>query len=379
MVKTFTVDTNPKVVQWAVSTAGWEKKELVKALGIRENVYDGWLDGSIKPTIKQLEKLASKTKRPIASFFLTEQPQEEPKPKDYRMLPDKEGEFEKKTIFAIRKSRYLQEISNELSLNINVNLSLKLKKVTLSDRAEEIAQLYREMLNLSIEKQEAFGSKPYAIYDHLRNALEDFNIFSFQISMPLNDARGFALADKTPKVIVVNSADEIKPRIFTLVHELAHILLGETSIDIPNFDAQDDIEKWCNSFAASFLMPKEILAKVYRDNKDNIRSGLILNKISNKYNVSKSMFVYNLSKHDYISKQDYQNFRDAISNVETKKTSAGGGGVPQDQKCLSMFGKKFVSLVADNIEKEQITTNDALSYLSIKSRNLDKVISRAGK
>ena len=379
MAKTFTVDINPKVIQWAVNTAGWEKKDLIKALSIRENIYDGWLDGSIKPTIKQLENLAGKTKRPIASFFLAEQPYEEPKPKDYRMLPDKEGEFEKKTIFAIRKARYLQEISNELSLNINLNLGLKLKKVTLNEQSQEIANLYREKLNLSIEKQEKFGSKPHDFYNYLRDVLEDFNIFSFQISMPLNDARGFALADKIPKVIVVNSADEIKPRIFTLIHEFAHVLLGETSIDIPNFEAQDDIEKWCNSFTASFLMPPEVLAKVYGENKDNIRSSLILNKISNKYNVSKSMFVYNLSKNDYISKQDYQNFRDAISTAEKKRVSSGGGGVSQDKKCLSTLGKKFVSLVADNIEKEQITTNDALSYLSIKSKNLGKVISKAGK
>ena len=64
---------------------------------------------------------------------------------------------------------------------------------------------------------------------------------------------------------------------------------------------------------------------------------------------------------------------------EKKKPSSGGGGQKQDIKCISTLGKKFISLVADNLEKEQITTNDALSYLSIKSRNLDKVISRAGK
>lgn len=377
--QSFKVEVNPEVLKWAIESAGWKKEELVKSLGISDKIYESWLNGSSNPTIKQLEDISKKTKRPLASFFLPVAPKEDPKPKDYRMLPDKKDKFERKTLFAIRKARYLQEISNELSLNINETLGLKLKKATINDNPQKNAEEYRIKFDFSIEKQEKFKSKPHDFYNYLRDVLGNFNILSFQVPMPIQDARGFALADRDPNVIIVNSSDEIKSRIFTLIHEFAHILLGETSIDIPDFETQNDIEKWCNSFAASFLMPKDILVKIYNENRDNIKSGKILNKISNKYNISKSMFVYNLSKNNYISKQDYQNFRDAISTIKEKKPPSSGGGVSQDKKCISTLGKKFVSLVADNIEKEQITTNDALSYLSIKSKNLDKVISRAEK
>jgi Zn-dependent peptidase ImmA (M78 family) len=373
--QSFKADVNPELIKWAVETAGWKKSELVKKLDISESTYEGWLEGSAKPTIKQLEKLAKKTKRPLASFFLPKAPKKDPKPKDRRQLPDKKGEFEQKTIFAIRKARYLQEISYELLLNLQQNPRAKLRKTTLKENPEEIASLYREKFNLD---EKRFSSKPYVLYNYLRDVLEDFNVFSFQISMPLNDARGFALADKIPRVIVVNSIDDIKPRIFTLLHEFGHILLGETSIDIPHFGDQSRIERWCNNFAASFLLPKDVLEKIYHEYEKNIMSRKILKRISNRYNVSESMFVYNLSKYNYISKRYYQNFLDAVTKTKKKKSSSGGA-VTQDKKCLSTLGKKFVSLVADNIEKEQITTNDALSYLSIKSRNLDKVISKAGK
>src|SRR3989338_6826605 len=375
----FKVEIDPKLLKWAIDSAGWKKEELIKALGISEKVFDGWLSGSVNPTMKQLEDISKKTKRPLASFFLPKPPIETPNPKDYRMLPDKKDVFERKTLFAIRKARYLQEISNELSLNINKNLKLNLKRVTISDNPQEIAEKHRELLNLTIERQEKFKSKSHEFYNYLRDVIEDFNVLSFQISMPIKDARGFALADKDPMIIVVNSADDIKPRIFTLIHELGHILLGKTSIDIPSLENQDVIEKWCNDFSAALLMPRQLLVRIFEDYKSKLTDGKILNYISNKYNISKSMFLFNLTKNNYISTQNYKNFLNAVYKEEKKKPSSGGGGQKQDIKCISTLGKKFISLVADNLEKEQITTNDALSYLSIKSRNLDKVISMAGK
>src|SRR3989338_3823812 len=110
------IQIKPEVIKWAIGTSGWEESELISKLNISEAICKDWLKGNI--TIKQLEALADKLKRPLAAFFLPEPPEEEPKPKDYRMLPEKEGKFNKKTILAIRKARYLQEISNELSLNI---------------------------------------------------------------------------------------------------------------------------------------------------------------------------------------------------------------------------------------------------------------------
>ena len=201
--KSFQVDVKPEVLKWAVETAGWERKELVAALKITESVYEGWLSGEIKPTIKQLELLSKKTKRPLAAFFLPKPPKEEPLPKDYRMIPDRIGKFDRKTWLAIRKARYLQEISSELALNINKEVKAKIRKAKITDNPEQIALHYRELFDLTLEKQTKEFKDAYKLYNYLRDTLEDYNIFSFQISMQLEDARGFVLADKKPVIIVV--------------------------------------------------------------------------------------------------------------------------------------------------------------------------------
>ena len=105
------VEVVPGVLAWAIKSAGWDEKELIDKLGISPNVYKGWMDGSVRPTLNQLENVANKTKRPLSAFFLSIPPVEKALPKDYRMLPSKEGKFDRRTIIAIRKAKEFQDIT----------------------------------------------------------------------------------------------------------------------------------------------------------------------------------------------------------------------------------------------------------------------------
>ena len=69
---------------------------------------------------------------------------------------------------------------------------------------------------------------PVRAFDQWREWLESLNISVLKLKIPAGDARGFSLTDGEPSVIVVNSADAERARLFTLFHEYAHLLL-----DIP--------------------------------------------------------------------------------------------------------------------------------------------------
>jgi hypothetical protein len=62
-----------------------------------------------------------------------------------------------------------------------------------------------------------------------------------------------------------------------------------------------------------------------------------------------------------------------------KRKSTGFKAASADKRCIQEKGQKFVSLVASNLEQGLITYSDALDYLSIKSKNLEKVLSRVKK
>ncbi len=385
MAHSLKVEIEPPVFQWLRTSAGWSIEDVAGRLRTSVEVVEAIETGRRSATLRQLRELSKAYKRPLASFMLSEPMQEPPLPKDYRMLPDRKNMFDRKTIFAIRKSRSLQEISSELSGNIDYSTAPQVERIAISMKPDEIATRYREQFGIDETVEKKFKTS-YEFFNHLRDAFEGLNVLVFQFSMPVEDARGFALTDDTPNVIVINSKDSIEARLFSLMHEFGHTLLGETAIDIPDITARsrNEIETWCNDFASAFLMPRSLAIKVFKSSDGNLTDTSFLNSLSRRYKVSKAMLLYNMLKLDFISKREYRStlerYRPKPRPKETgddKERKKQTGGIPVDKRCLSMVGNKFVSIVANNYDRKHITYTDALNYLSIRSKNFDRVLSRA--
>ena len=377
------VDIELSVLKWLIDSSGWSNDEIAKRLNTSTRNIQKIIEGKKKPTFRQLQELSGIFKRPIAAFLLSKPKAEKPKPKDYRLLPDKVDKFDKKTLLVLRKTRRLQELSRELSRNIKYETKTKLEKAKVIDNPEKIAEKYRNIFELTLEKQRKFKTA-YELFHYLRDVLEDMNIYVFQFSMSVEDARGFVFVDDSPNVIVVNTKDNIEARLFSLMHEFGHILLGESVIDLPDVasSSKDRIELWCNIFSASFLLPKPVANDIFIENKAILTQRKTLNYLSRKYKVSKAMLLLSMTKLDFIQKKDYENILNQFKpdlKKEKEKAAKGGGGVPSDRKALAEMGNKFISLVANNYDREFITYTDALNYLSIKSKNFDKVLAKAKK
>lgn len=381
--KSITVNIELSVLNWLIDSSGWSIDEIAKRLNTSIENLQKIRKGIKKPTIRQLQILSIIFKRPIAAFLLSKPIKEKPMPKDYRMLSiQKKDKFDKKTMLVLRKSRRLQELSKELSRNIRYETKTTLKQLTIKENPEIIANKYRELFNLTEERTRKFKTT-YELFRFLRDILEDMNIFIFQFSMPIKDARGFVLVDDTPNIIVVNTKDSIEARLFSLMHEFAHVLLGESVIDLPDISTinKNDTEIWCNNFSASFLLPKSLANQLFNEKKETLTETKTLESLSRKYKVSKAMLLVSMKKLNFISNKEYENIlnRFKLNAVLKEQNEKRGGGVSSDKRTLSEVGNKFVSLVANNFDKEFITYTDALNYLSIKSNNFDKVLSQAKK
>jgi len=381
MPKSLTVEVEPNVLRWLRERAGWEIEEVSKKLKTTPEAVIELESGKRLPTLRQIKVLSVAFKRPIALFFVSKPREERPLPKDYRFLPIKKDVFDKKTILAIRKSRNLQETAKELFVNMGLDTKPYLDRTKISENPDLIAARYREIFKLDLEKQRKFKDA-YKLFGYLRDLIEESDILVFQFSMPIEDARGFALADEFPAVIVVNSRDSIEARLFTLMHEFAHVLLGDTVVDIPEPSTaiRDEIEKWCNTFSSSFLLPTNSAKELFDERLHKLTDTETLNSLSKKYKVSKSVLLFKMLSLNYISRAEvkgvldrYTPLQPKIKSDHEKKTT----GIAQDRKILSEFGNKFVSLVADNFDSGLITYTDALDYLSVKSKNFEKVLAKA--
>lgn len=74
-------------------------------------------------------------------------------------------------------------------------------------------------------------------------------------TLAVSQFRGFAIVDKHAPAVFVNGADAKAAWAFTLLHELAHLWLGESGVSDAAPGPYDPVEILCNAAAAEVLIP----------------------------------------------------------------------------------------------------------------------------
>jgi len=264
--KSFEVSVEPAVLIWARESIGLSRTDISKSLDVREEQVSRWESGEKRPTIKQLEKLANVYKRPLAALFLPAPPIEPPPLTDFRSFPrDTKPPLSPKTLLSIRRARRLQSIASELAKSLDREITVTTSRINLSQNPEIVAKNVREELGIDIETQLDWR-RDYDALNNWRGAVEASGVLVSQMSMPLKEERirAFSLTEPEPPVIVLNSQDSATGRIFSLFHEYAHILLGNSGMCNMKeggglSQTGQKTEKFCNHFAGAFLVPEEDL------------------------------------------------------------------------------------------------------------------------
>ena len=63
MRQTLKLEANPEIIEWVIKTSGWDLKDILSKIDISENIYKKWMEGSDKPTVKQLKLISWKLKQ----------------------------------------------------------------------------------------------------------------------------------------------------------------------------------------------------------------------------------------------------------------------------------------------------------------------------
>ncbi len=140
--------------------------------------------------------------------------------------------------------------------------------------------------------------------DALADAIED----RFRLDVLIDEFEGdplsgAALTDRSFPLLFVNSAFPRPRSLFTLAHELGHVLLGHVDDGIAldrELASSTEIERMANAFAAIFLMPEEIILKTLE--RYGRRASTIVN-LAYRFGVSFQTIVYRLHNSHLIDAQ----------------------------------------------------------------------------
>ena len=253
------VAITPSVIQWARESAGLDIATSAGRLGVKAERVAAWEAGELDPTINQLRGMADIYERPLAALFMDEPLGDEP----VRTLPDFRRPETRTSIApralqkAIMRAHRQRDALRETGAELDLPESDLVPRFVLTPdgTSEQNGARLRDALGIDSIPQ-ATIHQPELLLRELVRRTEDLNVAVMQVQrVDVDEMRGFSLGDGTCAIVALNGADWPRGKIFTLLHELAHV--GFRSNGLCDFQHLEDagLERLCDEVTASALMP----------------------------------------------------------------------------------------------------------------------------
>jgi Zn-dependent peptidase ImmA (M78 family) len=257
------VRVNPKVLVWARTLRGLSVAEAAQLLRIPESELLAYEDGSKVPLVGFLRRMSARYRINFASLLMPEPLAPQRPLSDFRVRGGSERRLSLDTIVAIEEvTEALAAFEDIAEVSARLVPKLNIGQAQLADDPEEIAARERRRFAISLDQQRSWRTLGAARREW-RRMVEERGVFTYMIPMPPTECSGFSMLIGDVAAICINDREPTEgAKIFTLFHEYAHLILRQTGISDEN--NSNRVEKFCNQFAASFLISKTGLAEAVR-------------------------------------------------------------------------------------------------------------------
>jgi Zn-dependent peptidase ImmA (M78 family)/transcriptional regulator with XRE-family HTH domain len=370
---------NKDILRWARERAGLSVEDVAARLKKATATLAAWEEGKDAPTFRQLELLAETIyHRPIALFFFPAPP-EEPDPRsEFRTLPSSEIEgLRPDTRLALREGLAFRESLRELTEGRNPAPRLITADIRASTNQpiERLTARVREYLGVDLQAQFGWGSTEEALKTW-RQVVEDAGVFIFKRSFKQRGISGLCLSDDVFPLILVNNSTAHSRQIFTVFHELGHLLFAVSGItkDDAGFirgltGANRDIEVACNRFAAEFLVP---LASFPWDAFENRNLDAAVRSVANRYRVSREVILRRLLDRGLVDEDTYEaKARQWYQEWADSRARMSGGNYYATQ--ATYLGPSFLQLAFARFHAGRVTLPELADHLGVKARSIPRL------
>lgn len=363
------ININHKVLIWARETLAMNRTQASESSGIPAKRLAQLETGEKPPALEELKALSKSYKRTIATLLLHNPPNEKPFPADRRTVDSKElGNFHEKTIMAVRKARALAQSYVELRDEMGVPFSKFNLSASIKDNPKEIAGKIRQLLLLD----EIRGVDNIRIaLDAYIQKIETIGVAVFQLSLTQDQVRGFAIVDDIIPIIGIKRGGEPPhSKIFTLFHELGHLILNEGALSDLSLNPAWELEKWCNAFAAEVLVPTseflqmQILKEYQKkDEKNWARKDLV--ELANHFHVGPLAILRSLLENGLTTKAFYKE-----NHEKWNKPQFGRAKNPEGRniakETVQEKGRTYIDLAFKAYDQNRINIKDLSDFLGVK-------------
>ena len=358
---------NPTRIAWCCADHGITPEALAAEVGISADRMSTVMHDGEGLTFNQLRSVADFFGRGVL-FFLEPEPVDAPQvhTPQFRTLASQKPDLSPRLKTLIERVEKQRQIFLSLQDELDGEEWTPFESPDLPSRdVAAAAHRVRQWLGLGDKND----------FESYRTAVESKGILVFRTNgyngkwqiAKESPIAGFALHDENCPVIVVKKMASEAAQNFTLMHELAHVLLHKTSW----IDEESDLrssqgrEREANQFAGLVLVPDAFLKQI--DDMSRPAEAAMLDEWLRphhlKWGASTEVILRRLMDVRRLPHAVYVAYRELISGRTYNNEDQGGSRAYRYREPRHMFGDRYVRTVLDSLSAQHITLSKASGYL----------------
>lgn len=383
------VKIKPEILKWVI-----RETEFSDVPNQVVQILHSWLDGTEKPTFNKVKDVSKKTHIPFGYFFLDSPPENECNIVEYRTIDSNYiASPSRELIDTVNNMSSIQEWMSEYNHNEGNNSYAYVGRVDVREVSiKETAADIRNELGVRLDWYRDIKSASES-FRYLRKHISDIGILvmtngvvgnNTYRKLNLSEFRAFTIIDKYAPLIFINSCDTENGKVFSIVHELAHIWIGQDSFynePYGTFNKVSKAEMFCNAVAAELLVPEESFIECWNriESKDLEEK---VNDLAKFFHCSRYVISRRAYDNKRIKANDYHRIIALLDEQlktyfeKTKEKRSGGNFYRSLQ---SKWDHNFIRVLDSSVCSGATNYTDAYRLTDTNGSTYEKLISEIGR
>ena len=384
------VNVNPAILNWVM-----QKAQLESSNSSIIEMITKWISGEKAPTFNQIETVSKKTNIPFGYFFLDKPPIEDCKIVNFRTVDSIDIQNPSRNLIdTVDSMSSVQEWMAEYNKDNGASEYTFVGSLKITDDVISAANTVREELNLSLNWFENLRNAKEA-FNSLRNSITDLGVIvmmngivgnNTHRTLSVSEFRAFTLVDPYAPLIFINSRDTDNGKLFSLLHELVHVLIGkddfynDTHGVSQKVSKEDKEEQFCNAVAAEILVPNSMFLNEWSKQSGN--SETIIYTLENKFICSRFTLLIKAFNTGKIEKNEFHKllnlFKEQFEVIQSQKQNKKSGGGDFYRTLSNKWDRKFIQALYASAQSGRTQYRDVYLLTNTTGTTFHELIRKVG-
>ena len=381
------VTVSKDILDWVMSRIRMEEISAAVAQRLLQ-----WYNGEKTPTFNQVEEASRATGIPLGYFFLTTPPKEALPLLDYRTVDSLELQKPSRNLIdTIHNMEQIQEWTKEELVRSGASAVPFVGSLKNSSQYSMFVSKVREILDLPIDWFSQ-SKTPDDSFRYIRSKISDAGVIVMMNGvvgsnthrpLAIDEFRAFALVDDYAPLVFINSNDSTSGRLFSLLHELVHILMGKNNFFNDRYSAHGQInpaETICNAVAAEILVPDVLFVSKWSETIAQSNAEATIASLARFFKCGMTVIARKALDHRFITKQLYAKVSQLavqLYNEHKKKAKESPGG-DFYKTAVSRIDQRFFRMLVGSVAEGRTLHSEAFRLTNTTRSTFHELREQAG-